>query len=216
MANVDSKPVLSQLKSLGQAITGDMKGAKETQENFSKRCPVISQLRSAVEATALRNTEAARETQKHFLEHTVKPALETTPIVGHVTGGIYLAMGKNEKGIACIKAASKNTVVSVAKTVAELALTAAEEVEALTAAVEEEALTAAVEVEALTAAVEVEALTAAVEVEALTAAVEEEALTAAVEEEALTAAVEEEALTAAVEEEALTAAVESVVNDDDN
>jgi hypothetical protein len=34
--NANSVPVVSQLKSLGQAMTGDLEGARQTQEEFSK------------------------------------------------------------------------------------------------------------------------------------------------------------------------------------
>lgn len=54
-------------KSLAQAIQGDMEGALETQENFSKRCVVVSQLRSAVEA-ALGDMTAAEKTQQEFIK----------------------------------------------------------------------------------------------------------------------------------------------------
>lgn len=39
MGNVDSVPLVSQLKSLVQVIGGDADGAKKTQENFSQGCP---------------------------------------------------------------------------------------------------------------------------------------------------------------------------------
>ena len=49
--NVDSVPVVSQTKSLVQAISGDTEGARKTQENFSRQCPVVSQTRSLVEVS---------------------------------------------------------------------------------------------------------------------------------------------------------------------
>ena len=45
MGNTDSIPVVSQTKSIVQAISGDTEGAARTQENFLKRCPVVSQVR---------------------------------------------------------------------------------------------------------------------------------------------------------------------------
>ena len=45
MGNVDSTPGISQLKSVVQTATGDVEGALETQENFIKRCPVVSQVK---------------------------------------------------------------------------------------------------------------------------------------------------------------------------
>ena len=63
---MDSIPIVSQLKSLIQAICGDVDGARQTQENFSRQALVISQIRSAVEAI-LGDQEAARRTQIEFL-----------------------------------------------------------------------------------------------------------------------------------------------------
>ena len=47
---LDWIPVVSQIKSWVYLVVGNVDQAKQTQINFSKRCPVISQLRSAVEA----------------------------------------------------------------------------------------------------------------------------------------------------------------------
>ena len=44
MGNTDSIPVASQVKSLCQSIAGDNEGALETQVNFSKGWPVVSQV----------------------------------------------------------------------------------------------------------------------------------------------------------------------------
>jgi hypothetical protein len=58
-----ASPGLSQLVSATQAAAGDLQGASETQDAFSKRCPVISQMRSAVEAGVYKDREAASRTQ---------------------------------------------------------------------------------------------------------------------------------------------------------
>ena len=116
MGNTDSVPGISQLKSFCQVLGGDVEGAKRTQENFSRQCPVVSQCRSTVEATY--DPDAARITQEEFLNKTVLPTVEATPLVGHITGGIYYALGENEKADACMKAASRTAVVGVAGMVA--------------------------------------------------------------------------------------------------
>ncbi|ETV69811.1 hypothetical protein H257_14634 [Aphanomyces astaci] len=64
---VDTVPLVSQAKSLFQALGGDVKGAAQTQDNFTKGCPVVSQARSLVESTILRDPAAAAKTQKHFM-----------------------------------------------------------------------------------------------------------------------------------------------------
>ena len=62
---MDWVPILSQTKSLFQALCGDTEGAKQTQENFLKTCPVISQGTSLVQLIA-GDEEGALETQKAF------------------------------------------------------------------------------------------------------------------------------------------------------
>ncbi|OQS05984.1 hypothetical protein THRCLA_20471 [Thraustotheca clavata] len=74
-APIDSVPLVSQAKSLFQAITGDLKGASQTQENFTKGCPVVSQVRAAVEDTILQNPEAASKTRNHFISFSMDHCL---------------------------------------------------------------------------------------------------------------------------------------------
>ncbi len=50
MGNVDSIPVVSQIKSLVQAASGDEQGARETQQQFVRTGIVASQINSAVQA----------------------------------------------------------------------------------------------------------------------------------------------------------------------
>ncbi|CAK4067068.1 unnamed protein product [Aphanomyces euteiches] len=63
---VDTVPLISQAKSIFQALVGDVKGAAQTQDNFTKGCPVVSQARSLVERTILQDPDAASKTQQHF------------------------------------------------------------------------------------------------------------------------------------------------------
>ncbi|KAG1658498.1 hypothetical protein FOA52_011964 [Chlamydomonas sp. UWO 241] len=66
MSTFDTIPVASQVKSLLQVVGGDVAGAKTTQRMFSKRCIIVSQGRSAVEAATGRRKDAA-ETQREFM-----------------------------------------------------------------------------------------------------------------------------------------------------
>ena len=84
MPGGDWIPVLSQMKSFVQVITGDMEGACQTQANFSRECPIVSQARSVVEL-ASGNEEAAIETQSRCLT-TMNDFVDGVPIVGHVKG----------------------------------------------------------------------------------------------------------------------------------
>ena len=103
----DAVPVVSQLKSFVQWASGDSKGAKQTQENFSKRCILVSQARSAVEAIS-GDTEAARATQLEFVNE-VSNFADSVPVVGHVKGGIHYACGDKDGGDNAMKAASRTT-----------------------------------------------------------------------------------------------------------
>lgn len=81
-------PILSQIKSAVQAISGDTEGARQTQEEFSKQTPIVSQIRSAIEAIS-GNPEAARRTQEEFLHKT----LYNTPIISQGISAGYAIAG---------------------------------------------------------------------------------------------------------------------------
>lgn len=91
----DSIPLISQIKSAVQAISGDTEGAKKTQENFLNQAPIISQAKSLGEAIA-GDEEAARNTQKQFLNEFIEPVADNTPIVGHIKGE------KNTMNCSCV------------------------------------------------------------------------------------------------------------------
>jgi hypothetical protein len=104
---MDAFPIVSQVKSLWQWIGGDSEGAKQTQENFSRRCIVVSQVRSAVHALA-GNQEEARAVQTEFIKG-LSSFTDGIPIVGHLKGGIHYAVGDKEGGENAMKSASRTT-----------------------------------------------------------------------------------------------------------
>ncbi|KAJ3129052.1 hypothetical protein HK098_002644 [Nowakowskiella sp. JEL0407] len=107
---MDWIPVVSQVKSAVQALSGDTEGAKQTQENFIKRCPIISQCNSAVHL-ALGDTKTATEVQQSFLTEFLDPAVSSLPVLGHLKGGVHYALGEKEKGDECMKTATRTTAV---------------------------------------------------------------------------------------------------------
>lgn len=113
--SMDWIPVLSQVKSLVQAVSGDTEGARITQENFSKQCPIVSQSRSAAEAVFI-SSEAARKTQLEFLTN-VKDVgygvVTGTPGVGHAVGAVQYAAGFKSAADATMKSASRTTGVII-------------------------------------------------------------------------------------------------------
>lgn len=109
MGNIDSLPVVSQVKSLVQVIGGDAEGARQTQVNFSQQCPVVSQARSLVEVIG-GDAEAARKTQMRQLE-SLSDMADGLPVVGHIKGGIHYACGDGAGGDKAMKSASRTTGV---------------------------------------------------------------------------------------------------------
>lgn len=99
---------ISQLKSLVQVIGGDAEGARKTQENFLNQAPMISQYKSLYHAIAGDN-EAARKTQEIFLHNTIEAAADGTPIVGHIKGGVHIALGDQKRGEDIIKSSTSST-----------------------------------------------------------------------------------------------------------
>eukprot|EP00640_Fibrocapsa_japonica_P007175 CAMPEP_0113945448 /NCGR_PEP_ID=MMETSP1339-20121228/45976_1 /TAXON_ID=94617 /ORGANISM="Fibrocapsa japonica" /LENGTH=192 /DNA_ID=CAMNT_0000951033 /DNA_START=36 /DNA_END=614 /DNA_ORIENTATION=- /assembly_acc=CAM_ASM_000762 len=106
----DRIPVVSQAKSLVQVCSGDAKGARKTQENFLKQCPVVSQGTSAVQAICYNDHEAARETQLEFLG-AMNDLADGTPVVGHIKGGIHYMCGDSSGGEKAMKSATRTTGV---------------------------------------------------------------------------------------------------------
>lgn len=104
----DSLPIISQVKSLVQVIVGDVDGARQTQDNFLNQAPVVSQVKSAIEAIG-GDDEAARRTQRRFLHGYLEPIADNTPVVGHIKGGIHMAVGDTERGEQILKGASSTT-----------------------------------------------------------------------------------------------------------
>eukprot|EP00300_Choanocystis_sp_HF-7_P028415 c34014_g1_i1.p1 GENE.c34014_g1_i1~~c34014_g1_i1.p1 ORF type:complete len:378 (+),score=47.93 c34014_g1_i1:34-1167(+) len=108
---MDWIPVYSQVKSLVQAICRDSEGARITQENFSRTCPVVSQSRSLCEALFLKDGHRkARETQMAQLAM-LSGVANALPVVGHVKGAVHYAAGDHSGGDAAMKGASRSVGV---------------------------------------------------------------------------------------------------------
>ena len=90
-----------------QAIAGDEEGAKITQENFIRQCPLVSQVTSLVQV-ARGNKEAAKETQKQCLG-TINGFVNGIPVVGHVKAGIHLVAGDKEGAKQAFQSSTRTT-----------------------------------------------------------------------------------------------------------
>lgn len=109
MPGFDWIPVVSQVKSFVQAITGDTEGAERTQQNFIRECPVVSQVTSLVQVS-MGDADGALETQKQCLG-TLNNFANGVPVVGHVKGVIHHIAGDSEGGNQALNAATRSTVV---------------------------------------------------------------------------------------------------------
>lgn len=54
--------------------------------------PVVSQLKS-IGQVAIGDGAGAQDTQLKFLQETVEPVLENTPVIGHIKSLVHLALG---------------------------------------------------------------------------------------------------------------------------
>ena len=74
-------PGVSQLKSVCQLVTGDVEGARQTQEDFFRECPGISQ-GVAIGQLITGDIEGAEETVRRGLD-TLNNVANGIPLVGH-------------------------------------------------------------------------------------------------------------------------------------
>jgi hypothetical protein len=102
-------PGISQLKSIVQALTGDLDGAKQTQTDFLESFPVASQLTSLYYSIKGEESEAVR-VQKRCLDFLSQTA-NSVPIVGHVKAGIHKVCGDDKGASEAFKASTRTTAV---------------------------------------------------------------------------------------------------------
>jgi hypothetical protein len=79
-SSLDAIPLASQGKSFVQFASGDREGAERTQDNFTKRCPFVSQVRSTLEhhrgdVSSARATEAEFDRNLRAADEAAKAAL---------------------------------------------------------------------------------------------------------------------------------------------
>jgi hypothetical protein len=108
---MDWIPIVSQVKSLVQVICNDAEGAKKTQENFSKTCPIVSQCRSACEVAFCEDgARKARETQLAQVGM-ISDFADGIPVLGHVKGTIHYICKDSVGGEKAMKASSRTVGV---------------------------------------------------------------------------------------------------------
>jgi len=88
--SVDGIPVASQLKAGFLYYRGETEAAKEVQDNFTKRCPVVAQARWGVEKYIIKDERASNETYKSFVDNAQKcfdragEATDAIPVVSQI------------------------------------------------------------------------------------------------------------------------------------
>ena len=83
-------------------------GARKTQMNFVRQCPVISQS-YALGVYLAGDEKEAQRSQTEFLS-TMSGVVDSLPVVGHAKGVVHYAVGDKEGGDRSMKAASRTTV----------------------------------------------------------------------------------------------------------
>eukprot|EP01041_Mallomonas_annulata_P004787 gene4787-9541_t len=107
MGNINSIPVISQIKSAVEASYGDMESACRTQVEFSKTCPVVSQFRSLVEVSC-GNPDEALKTQMEF-SHVM--ALDSFPVASQIKSAIQASCGDMDASLQAQEKFSRQCMV---------------------------------------------------------------------------------------------------------
>ncbi|KAE9550796.1 hypothetical protein FO519_005986 [Halicephalobus sp. NKZ332] len=109
MPGINWIPGISQIKAGLQLVTGDVKGAAQTTEDFFHECPGVSQVTSAAQYVA-GDEKGARETWDRGVG-TISNVADGIPVVGHAKGIIHHAVGDHEGGNRALNAATRSSVV---------------------------------------------------------------------------------------------------------
>jgi len=112
MGATNSIPVVSQIKSLVQYLSGDESGARTTQDEFVRTGLVASQINSLVQSATGNNGEALKIQQEAGEEYL--KFLQSTPVIGHAISAGYAASGDLDKAEDIAIGATKSTVIAAA------------------------------------------------------------------------------------------------------
>lgn len=108
-------PLVSQIKSLVQVLSGDSEGARDTQIGFIEKCPIVSQVTSAIQAIR-GDCQAARDTQIKFVGF-ISNVLDTIPGIGYIKGIVHYVFGNRTRGDHSMKASSRTVGMIAGATV---------------------------------------------------------------------------------------------------
>jgi len=110
---MDWMPVVSQSKSLVQALAGDVEGAWCTQVAFTRSCPLVSQCRSLGELY-MGHLDDARQTQFESCM-VLNRIVNSIPVVGHIKGLVHYLCDDADGGDRAVRSATRTVgVVGIA------------------------------------------------------------------------------------------------------
>lgn len=105
----DALPGVSQLKSVALLRGGeeaDPHAARTTQENFIRRCPVVSQVCSVFDLVT-KGPEEAVAGQREFLRFASSSA-DKVPVIGHLKAIAHSKLGDEERALVALAAAERS------------------------------------------------------------------------------------------------------------
>lgn len=104
----DLVPVVSQIKSIVQLISGDVNASAQTGINFFDKGIGTSQLHSLFQLIG-GNVDKAVEIQKEFGRN-IEVLVDSIPILGHLKGTLHLINGEGKHGWSAIKQATSSAI----------------------------------------------------------------------------------------------------------
>lgn len=109
---VDNYPVVSQMKSLLQASSGDMKGARETQDNFLNATPVVGDA-TYFYKLAKGDSRGAKKTRSR-VNSAWNSVANSVPLVGHVKSAVHYSLHETKEAKAALRSANRASAMTVA------------------------------------------------------------------------------------------------------
>ena len=109
-------PGISQLKSAVQACRGDFEGARETQENFIRKCPGVSHVAGAtagIVGVLADDREALRFAKEAIAggTKTISDVADGIPVVGHLKGAGHLMFNDRDGAARAVASANRTTAL---------------------------------------------------------------------------------------------------------
>lgn len=106
---VDNYPVISQVKSLVQAVSGNMEGARETQDHFINDNPVLGDVNYLIKLS--KGDKAAAKKIRRRANKAWSRSANNVPVVGHIKGALHLSQHENKRAKEAFESANRATAL---------------------------------------------------------------------------------------------------------